>query len=243
MGIQRHIRSKKSTTINILVDKEFDSLRKVLDSLYSKLHSQGVGCSVKKTEILNDEDEEKLWTAGILNPDTPQGLLNCVFFLNGKNFCLRGGLEHRDLKLSQLQREVVKVKDKHLVRYTYIEHGSKNRSGGLKQLKQENKVVHQYESENINRCHVLILDKYISKLPREAKEKDIFYVKPKAFLLTDHVQPWYTSVPIGRNKLGEMMKTMANKGNLMKKVTNHSLRTYGVTKMFTSKVPEKLIMG
>ena len=35
---------------------------------------------------------------------TPRGLLNAVFSLNGKNFCLRGGEGHRNLKLSQLQR-------------------------------------------------------------------------------------------------------------------------------------------
>ena len=71
----------------------------------------------------------------------PQGLLNCVFFLNGKNFCLRRGAEHRDLKISQLKRSVVKLTGKHAVRYTYTEHVSKNRAGGLKQIKQANKTA------------------------------------------------------------------------------------------------------
>ena len=73
--------------------------------------------------MLTNDDKERLWTSRVLNPDTPQGLLNCIFFLNGKNFCLRGGIEHRELKLSQFSREVVKVEGRHLVRYT--EHGSK----------------------------------------------------------------------------------------------------------------------
>ncbi len=59
---------------------EFLPLRNLLDCLYQKLHSAGIGTSVKKTEVLNDEDEEKLWASGVLNPDTLQGLLNCVFF-------------------------------------------------------------------------------------------------------------------------------------------------------------------
>ena len=47
------------------------------------------------------------------------------------------------------------------VHYKYVEHGSKNRSGGLKQLQLENKEVHQYESpEAGNHCHVEILDHY-----------------------------------------------------------------------------------
>ena len=114
----------------------------------------------------------------MLNPDTPQGLLNCAFFLNRKNLCLRGWQEHCELKLIQLKREVVSLQGSMKVCYTYTEHGSNNRSGGLKQLKMENKTVRQYESENTDRCHVLLLDKYIRKLPAEAKQKDLFYMKP-----------------------------------------------------------------
>ena len=39
-----------------------------------------------------------------------------------------------------------------------------------------------------------------------------------------------------------MMKMMAIKGNLDKPVISHSLRTYGVTKMFAANVPDKLMM-
>lgn len=41
-------------------------------------------------------------------------------FLNGTNVCLRGGLEHHDLKLSQLHREVVVVKGVSTAHYTYM---------------------------------------------------------------------------------------------------------------------------
>ena len=56
----------------------------------------------------------------------------------------------------------------------YIRYVSKNRSGGLKQLKMENKIVRQYESERIDRCHVLLLDKYIQDLLSEATKKMYF---------------------------------------------------------------------
>ena len=89
----------------------------------------------KQDRNVNRHWQKKLWSTGVLNPDTPQGLLNCIFFLNGKKICLRGGVEHKNLKPSQLIREVVKVNGKSLVRYTYTEFISKNRVGGLKQLK------------------------------------------------------------------------------------------------------------
>ena len=134
------------------------------------------------------------------------------------------------------------VDGKLLVRYTYTEHGSKNQSGGLKQLRLENKVVHQYESTDIQRCHVLLLDKYISKMPQDAKKKDNFYLKPKATAPVDPCLPWFTSVPLGKNKLGDMMKSMSMEAILDKPLTNHSLRAYSVTKMFKTSMPEKIIM-
>ena len=52
----------------------------------------------------------------------------------------------------------------------------------------------------------------------------------------------FLNVPVGRNTLAGMMKTMALEGSLDNTVTNHSLRAYGVTKMFQCQVPKKLIM-
>ena len=83
------------------------------------------------------------------------------------------------------------------MRYTYTKFVSKNRSGGLKQIRQSNKVVHQYKSENEDRSHGLLLDKYLSKLPPGAKENDVFYLKPKQCTPTDPLKPWYNLVPVG----------------------------------------------
>ena len=113
---------------------------------------------------------------------------------------------------------------------------------GLKQLQLENKVVHQYESTDIQRCHILLLDKYISKMPQDVKKKDNFYLKPKATVPVDPCLPWFTSVPLGKNKLGDMMKSISMEVKLDKPLTNHSLRAYSVTKMFKDSVPEKIIM-
>lgn len=147
---------------------------------------------------LSVNDESKLWSEGVLRTNTPQGLLNCVFFYNGENFCLRGGQEHRDLKLSQLHRNEVTIEGRLLVRYTYTEHGSKNRQKGLKQLHLENKVVHQYETPECGeRCHVSLLDKYISKLSPEALDADVFYLRPLA-KPADASKPWYSRQPLGR---------------------------------------------
>ena len=70
-----------------------------------------------------------------------------MFYLNGINFVLRGGDEHRKLKLSQFTFRDTHDPDNpgELIRCVeYTEHGSKNRHGGRLQLNQDNKVVMQF---------------------------------------------------------------------------------------------------
>ena len=52
MGLQRYIRAQKKNTFNFMEDVEFLPFRTILDTLYRKLHADGVGCSVKKTGLL-----------------------------------------------------------------------------------------------------------------------------------------------------------------------------------------------
>ena len=104
-----------------------------MDSVYRKLRSDGIGTRKKCTETFTKEEENQLWESGVLGIDNPTSLLRAVFFSNGKNFCLRGDNEHRNLRLSQLKRTENG--------YVYTENVSKNRSGGLAQLHVKNKLV------------------------------------------------------------------------------------------------------
>ena len=211
--------------INLMMDKEFIVLRSLLDSLHRRLHAQGVGYNAKPTEALTQENEDILWDCGVLN----------------QNFYLNRGSEHCELKLSQFCREVVKVDGQSIVQYTYSERGLKNQLGILKQLRTANKVVHQYESDCMDSCYIHILDTCISKLPNGAKEKGAFCLKPRTITPEDPSAPWFMLLPVGRNSLGAMVKTMASQGELSKDVTNHSLCAYGVKQIFSAKVPEKIM--
>ena len=94
------------------------------------------------------------------------------------------------------------------VRYTYTENCSNNRAGGFNQLSVPNKVVHQYQDMDAGeRCHVHVLDKYLQKLPPNAYDLDIFYLRPVTKKPVDD-SPWYISVAVGKNPLSKMLKTM-----------------------------------
>ena len=178
----------------------------------------------------------------MLNLTTAIGLLRAVFFYNGKNFCLRGGQEQRNLKLSQIHKETGTVDGRQLSLYVYCEFGSKNRQGGLSSLNLQNKVVHQYKNTTGSGvCHVKILDKYLQVLPPEAGDKDVFYLTPLPKVPTDSSKPWFKTVPVGKNRLNTMLKEMCAEAGIAANYTNHSLRAYGATTMFQAGVSEKLI--
>ena len=106
-GLQRHIRCKNKAPINFFDknDVRFRGLRGTMESVFQRLHQKGVGCDVKHTAVFTESEENALWEAGVLGEDSPNALIRFVFFLNGKNMCLRGGQEHQDLRLMQFTRE------------------------------------------------------------------------------------------------------------------------------------------
>ena len=125
-------------------------------------------------------------------------------------------------------------------RYVYTENSSKNRAGGISQLRVTNKVVPVYAIPDMGvRCHVFVPDKYFSKLSQEAFKKDNFYLQ--ALSPSNPEKPWFSCTPVGRNTLGKIVQTVCLEGNIPGRKTNHSLRATGASTMFESGVPEKII--
>ena len=132
-----------------------------------------------------------------------------VFFYLGKNFCLRGGEEQQELKPSQL------IRKRNPGQNVYIETGSKNRSGGLKEMNVDNKVVPIYACPAAGeRCLVYLLDLHLSKLPSIAFEKDVLYWKPKNDIPKSSKEPWYHCQPVGKHKLSGMVARMCEEAGL-----------------------------
>ena len=113
-----------------LLDKQqtcFRDLRGTCDTVYRNLRCQGIGAEVRHAPIITPAEEEKLWLTAVLNINNPRSLQRAVFYYIGKCFCIRGGQEQRNLGPSNFKWSSKPGCDPHCV--TYIEHGSKNRSG------------------------------------------------------------------------------------------------------------------
>ena len=105
-----------------------------------RLQAMGIGNKKKQAEILTVEHEEILWSKGLLGDHTPQSLLDTIVYCNGLFFALRSGREHRQLRSSPCQIEVVERNgERPYLKYT--EDISKNHPGSLKGRHAKPKVV------------------------------------------------------------------------------------------------------
>ena len=129
---------------------------------YRELREGGVGAVVKHAAVVSPDEEQALWDSEVVGDHDPLALQRAVFFYVSKTFCLRGGQELRGLKPSQF------ICSSNPDCYTYVENGSKNKSGV--NPKENNKVIPVYANSTARpRCLVYLLDKYFSKFSPKGK--------------------------------------------------------------------------
>ena len=105
-------------------------------------------------------------------------------------------------------------------------------------MKNEVVPLYAFPEAGERRCPVHILGQ---KLPPEARQRDLFYVRPLQKYTSDPTCPWYTSVPLGKHTLQSKLKNMCAEAEISGHKTNHNLRATAATEMFTQGVPEKVI--
>ena len=233
-GLYRHCREYDAACPNFMNRKDpvFKELNGAIEVRSRELREAGVGAMVKHAAVISEQEEHALWESKVIGDHNPLALQRAVFFYVGKAFCLRGGKEQRDLKPSQFLRSSSPDC------YTYVENGSKNKSGI--NTKEKNKIVPVYANYSARpRCLVYLLDKYFSKFPPKGKEMDVFYLRPVSKV--SEKQYWYECAPVGKEKLRKFIETMCREAGIAEKKTNHSLRATGATALFSAGVPERLI--
>ena len=115
--------------------------------------------------------------------------------------------------------------------------GLKTNKGGLKHQRHEAKEVTVFPVQNREQCLVSLFTHYCSLLPRNQRT-DALYLRPKK-----NYSPgdWFVDTPMGVNALTKVMKSLCEKGGLLRHYTNHSLGATSVTHMFQSGLDEKVI--
>ena len=176
-----------------------------LDAEMKRLTAKGLGCEIKQAQPITEDEEQLMWTKGVLGDMDPKTLLNTLFFLIGKFFGLTSDGEHRSLTFDQIR--AIKGSDNECSKLQYTSFGEKNYAGGLEHRKLRPKTMEQHDNPgNPERCIVRIFEKHQSKCPK-LKPGSPLYLTPKRKVSSDD-KVWYTKTPVGKNTLRKVVQDM-----------------------------------
>ena len=237
-GLQRYLRLNGHTELDFFKNPEFAVFKADLDAEMKCLQGLGIGSKRRQAEPLTVEEEELLWQKGLLGSNSPQTLLDTILFMNGMYFALRSGSEHRQLRNDPCQIELVEREgERSYLRYT--EYVSKNKPGGLKGRKTKPKIVlHHANEHNPERCFVKLFKMYNRLCPSD-RPKDVFYLQP---LKKTSPDCWFSTKPVGYNKLDATVARLCKSAGIIGYRTNHSLRATTATRLYQAGVDEQLVM-
>ena len=106
-GVLRHMRAVNPGCLNFLdkKDSRFKLLHGTMDSHFHHLHVTGVGRETKHARVLTRGDGTNCGTVVLwVQEHLARALQNAVFYVVGKMFSLRGGVEMRQVRISQIRR-------------------------------------------------------------------------------------------------------------------------------------------
>lgn len=234
-SLDRHLKEAGSS-ISIAKDREFVNSRKVLEGKARFLREQGYGKRPRASKALTTEDEELLWSKGLLGSQSPKSLITTMWFLLTQHSGLRGCQEHHDMYVEDFSF----TKDDNGVEYiTYEENPTKTRQGGLR--KKRRVVQPKMFATGGPRCPVKLLKTFLSHRPEEMKNSGPFYL---AVIERPKSQVWYKRQRMGIHSINSFMKSMALQGEIEgKRLTNHSARKTLVKKLKAANQPRSAIIG
>ena len=175
----------------------------------------------------------------MLGDNSPQVLLDTMFYYIGLYFALRGGEEHRRLRHKPCQ--IVLYEPPAGPHYlVYTEDKSKTNQGGLLHRNRAPKSVTHYENKsNPKRCLVQLFKNYTSRCLIDRPDGAL-YLKP---LKRPKGNTWFQRSPVGHNTLSKMISRMMSSAKIPGNYSNHSLRSTATTRLFNAHIDEQLIMA
>ncbi len=191
-------------SFNLETDVEYLPLQMFLNAVIKRKCDQGGQPAKLQASVISGEMEDELWAKGILGDSSGETLLLTVFYLIGKHFALRGGMEHRNLRAGLGSQ--VKVLGMGREERVVFEESCSKTFGNLRNINYDNKTGVIYPTGG-PRCPVAIIKKYLSAIPPNATA---FYCSP---LLKPKATQWFSCVPVGKNSLSSFMKKIAEKAN------------------------------
>ena len=228
-GLNRYLTSPPySRQINLMHDIAFQSANQVFVGMVRKLRQDGLD-KTRHKDAIRASDMKKLYECGTLSTDDPVGLQRKVYIEVCLHFCRRGREGLRELR----KESFVIQRDENEREYVTL---------GYNELEKNHQGINKHDiaeeprmySQRGDVCPVESFKKYISKLNENCSA---FFQRPN--LNYRKSGQWYCNVPIGKNTLATMMKTISEAAGLSKKYTNHCLRVTAISVLSAQGVEDR----
>ncbi|GAB1609177.1 uncharacterized protein LOC115223832 isoform X1 [Argonauta hians] len=217
----RHGLNRYLKTVNIVNDPAFRKSNMSFKVALKRLKEAGKG-SIEHKEPISQTDMATLYShSQVFNPNTPEGLLNKVWFEITFYFFRRGQENQRYLTphhfgfgTDEYGRKYV-YKRKSLSQYT---NGCNIESNSSPLSPDSSRSARMYATGN-SVCPVATFERYLRK--RNPHELALFQ-HPRTTSFQDSI--WYNASPLGKEALSTMMKRIALTAKLSRLYTNHCIR-------------------
>ena len=210
----------KTAGFDIVNDTRFRSANQMFAAVLIKLKREGKN-SVQHKQPVSSEDFQKLYASPIVATDNPEGLQNKVFIDIMVHLCNHSRENLREMK----QTDFAIATDSSGSRYVFMSHDKLTKNHRVDIADESSQKGRMYELPGLPNCPVMSFEKYLAKLNPDLVA---FWQKPKA-KVADSDNLWYHSIPLGKNVLGDKMKTLSVAANLSNTYTNHCLRATFIT--------------
>lgn len=222
-------------------DPQFQEVTHVSDNQMKFLASQGYTAPREKAQSIEVDDEEKMWTEGVLGDSNPKQLVDTLLYSFGVHFALRAVKEHKSLRVGPRSQFALKFDRQLGLEYLeYTEDSSKNNQGGLRHRRVQKKISRAYANKvNPDRCLIRLYRKYMSLRPKDDRCPQDFYLWP---LANPRKDCWYMVQAMGIHKISTILNGLAKQIGIQGKVTNHSCCATCASRIYQGDCDEQLVM-
>ncbi|CAC5392050.1 unnamed protein product [Mytilus coruscus] len=212
-SINRHLSEKSD--VNILTDKDFQHSRDVLSAKKKDLKSKGIGNRKRKADAFTEEEIDQLYSRNLLGTSNPDALINTVWLNNAMHFGMRSSQEHQDMKFGDIEMKVTSGGVQYF-EFTERQTNSRKGEGSVRAF-----APKMFATSDNPRCPVKTFKTYMNRRPTDSLKPDSkFYLsilpryhnKGHDDFDTENTNIWYNMQPMDKNKLGELVKVMSEKG-------------------------------
>ena len=222
--------------VDIKTDMQLETSRRTLAAKRKELTKQGLGNRPTATRALTEEEVDKLLDDGYFGLDRPEPLQRLMWWCLTLQFGHRARDEARKLKF----RDIKMCNDEN-GRYLEwdTERGSKMRTGESSNHRRLfNPVAYKTNSKQEP---IRVYEAFLRHHPEEEKQDNspfFLTVIPEKHIKSD---VWFYPRPLGKNKIGSFLKEaepllQSNTGKSRSKISNHSARKTGITKLLDNNV-------